>query len=390
MNAKSYAAQALCRARPKEPSLRGGRSAAHARSPRRVLTSAAPHTACAAYAVAALCLALIAAAPAWGLPEGQPDRSWEAPEATDVRRQALEWLAEQAPEEDLHRQAEAIWQEEPPRSSTEVLECLAATFALGDARARRLVELCAAPRGEQIVVPSQPWLFDPQTPPLLAHNLRLLFGRWLVHEAMYDEALEQLGDLAPEEVADPATLLFYQAVVHHRLLEKDRSIESLRLLLEGERAAPRRYVALAELMREDLEGLRDETLDHIARRMEDIGRRLSLGRAGERVRRLEDGVIESLDKLIEEIEDARQQAQQAGGGASAGGIQSSAPAPDSMPLGGGGPGEVDRRDLGDGSGWGDLPPREREEALQEIGREFPAHYRDVIEQYFRRLAAGED
>jgi hypothetical protein len=29
--------------------------------------------------------------------------------------------------------------------------------------------------------------------------------------------------------------------------------------------------------------------------------------------------------------------------------------------------------------------------LQQIGREFPSHYRDVIEQYFRRLASeGEE
>ena len=25
--------------------------------------------------------------------------------------------------------------------------------------------------------------------------------------------------------------------------------------------------------------------------------------------------------------------------------------------------------------------------MQQIGRDFPSHYRDVIEQYFRRLAA---
>jgi hypothetical protein len=49
---------------------------------------------------------------------------------------------------------------------------------------------------------------------------------------------------------------------------------------------------------------------------------------------------------------------------------------------------VTRRDLGDGDGWGNLPPHERDEALQQIGREFPAHYREAIEQYFKRLASG--
>jgi len=62
---------------------------------------------------------------------------------------------------------------------------------------------------------------------------------------------------------------------------------------------------------------------------------------------------------------------------------------DSRPAGGRGPGEVARRDLDEGEAWGDLPPREREEALQQIGREFPPHYREAIEQYFKRLASGD-
>ena len=45
-----------------------------------------------------------------------------------------------------------------------------------------------------------------------------------------------------------------------------------------------------------------------------------------------------------------------------------------------------KKDIGHKSGWGDLPPKEREEALQQMGRDFPAHYRDAIEEYFRKLA----
>ena len=52
-----------------------------------------------------------------------------------------------------------------------------------------------------------------------------------------------------------------------------------------------------------------------------------------------------------------------------------------------GPGEVAKKPIGSESGWGDLPPRQRQEALQQIGKDFPAHYRDVIEQYFRKLAS---
>jgi hypothetical protein len=120
--------------------------------------------------------------------------------------------------------------------------------------------------------------------------------------------------------------------------------------------------------------------------MEDIRRRLDFGRAGPRVRKIEDGVIESLDKMIKELEE--QQQQQSGGGANQ--VQSSSPARDSRIIGGKGPGEVVKRGIGSSSGWGNLPPKEREEALQQIGRQFPAHYRDAIEQYFRKLASQEN
>ena len=53
------------------------------------------------------------------------------------------------------------------------------------------------------------------------------------------------------------------------------------------------------------------------------------------------------------------------------------------------PGKVDPKDIGRGADWGDMPDKEREQALQDVGREFPSHYREVIEEYFRRMAAEE-
>ena len=55
-------------------------------------------------------------------------------------------------------------------------------------------------------------------------------------------------------------------------------------------------------------------------------------------------------------------------------------------MGGKGAGQVTKKKIGQSAGWGDLPPKEREQAMQEISREFPAHYREVIEAYFRELA----
>jgi hypothetical protein len=137
-------------------------------------------------------------------------------------------------------------------------------------------------------------------------------------------------------------------------------------------------------MRADLEDLQEDSLNHIARRMDDIHRRLDLGRAGPKVRKQEDGVIESLDKLIKKLENQQKQQQQQA--ASSPNMAPSSPAQESRIVEGKGPGEVTKRNVGNKSGWGNLPPKEREEALQQIGREFPSHYRDVVEQYFRRLA----
>ena len=113
--------------------------------------------------------------------------------------------------------------------------------------------------------------------PLEADNLRLWYARWLVQESFYDEALEQLAGLVPDGVVDPAALLFCEAVVNHRLLNQEPGLEAIEQLLSGGDQGPKRYVAVARLMEGELKGLREDSLDHIARRMQDIERRLDLG-----------------------------------------------------------------------------------------------------------------
>lgn len=316
--------------------------------------------------------------------------SWQRPEVQAVKAQATAWLEQQKADAQVRSQAEEIWSAESRGlPGDEVLGRLVRTFALVDENVQNLVDLCSGLRSHPLP-PSPSWLSDPKTPPLVARNMRLLYGIWLVQESLLDEAQAQLADLTPEDVVDPASLLFYQSVVSHRLLAKEPGLKAIQQLLERTDESPRRYTAVACLMQEDLKGLKEDSLDHIARRMEDIERRLDLGRAGPKVRKIEDGVIESLDKLIKKLEEQQQQQQQQ---ASAGSNtqQPSSPAPDSRIVGGKGPGEVTKKSIGDKDGWGNLPPKQREEAMQQIGREFPPHYRDAVEQYFRKLATeGSD
>jgi hypothetical protein len=304
----------------------------------------------------------------------------------EAKAQLLAWLDAMSASPEVRLQVETQWTESEA-STGDLLERVARTIAIVDERVRPLLE--AAP---QAALPDFAWLQAADVAPFVSNNLRLWYGRSLAQREYYDESAALLTDLEARHVVDPAALLFYQAVVHQRLLAKEPGLKAVDALLDDVDAAPRRYLKLAELLRADLATLEDESLDHISRRMENIERHLGLGRTDQKVRDIEDGVIESLDKLIKKLEDQAKQAQQSSG---QGGQQSGRaqgikpggnPANQSTPAGGRGAGEVNPRDLGSEDGWGNLPPKEREEALQQIGQDFPAHYRDVIEQYFRKLA----
>jgi hypothetical protein len=265
---------------------------------------------------------------------------------------------------------------------------VAQSLAKTDERVAALVAYCAEFH-EPGPLPEFAWLADSATPELVRNTMRLYLARWMVQHGYYDEALEWTEGLDTKHVVAPEVLLFYRAIAHHRLVQPDEADAAISRLLQQEDKLPARFQKLADLMRQDLAGLQDESLDHISRRMADIRRRLAIGRSGQRVQGVENGVIESLDKLIKKVEDQLQQQQQSQSSGTPGGAPSGTPMQDSQIAELKAPGDVERRDIGRGTGWGNLDEKDREKALQEIGREFPSHYREVVEQYFRRLAAEE-
>ena len=310
--------------------------------------------------------------------------SWELPEYSAVRQQVLQWSVESRVADELRTEVQSLWPSVDLRNGdgSDLLQRVTDTLAAVDVRARQLVTECNA-EFQGPVPPDASWLRDETVPAFVRDNLALYYARWCAQRGLYDEVVATLEGLKPADVVDPAGLLFYRTVAYQQLVEPEESRAALVRLLEHEDALPRRYQQVAELLSRDLAGLKDESLDHIARRMNDVRRRLEFGRAGKQVQMAEKGVVDSLDKLIKKLEDQQQQ-QQIGG--SSGGQQSSKPMQDSWLPGMRAPMQVDQRDIGSKSGWGDLPPKEREQALQQIGREFPGYYRDLIEQYFRDLA----
>jgi hypothetical protein len=328
-------------------------------------------------------------APAGMEPDFAREPSWRPSDPAAVRKRVAESLRRlPAAEAEAETRLDTTWAA-VAAGRGDILDAVMESIAAREPRAAAL----AAAVGRN-AAPDAAWLDEPQVETFLRDAVRLWWGRELVRRDRFDEALPLLGGLDLATSVDPAALLFHRAACQHALLDADGAIESLDRLLEREGELPTRYARVARLLRADAAGIERESLDHIARRMRDVGRRLELGRTGTGTRELQDGVIASLDKLIKKLEDQRQQQQNQGGGGGGGGGSGQggqgAPMDDSRIAGGKGAGDVQNRDIGAADGWGNLPPHQREEALQQIGREFPPHYREAIEQYFKRLAAGRE
>ena len=229
-------------------------------------------------------------------------------------------------------------------------------------------------------------------PSWLRADLQLICCRYMVHHALYDEALQRLLPLAQEPTSDPATWLFCMGVCQHHLMQRTACLETLDKLLERETELPTRYAITARLMQADIKPFKEDSLDEIARMMNDVERRLTLGRAGKTVRDKEQAIVDKLDKMIEKLEQQQQEQQQQQQQKNGGKAQKQSPGDkpmDTSQIGGvKGPGDVDQKDVGDGSGWGNLPPAQRQEALQNITKDLPSHYREVIEAYFKRLSSS--
>ena len=357
---------------------------------------------CGVAAAVVTLLAIAAPCPTWAADDAASadlarPATWSIPARAEVRERLGAWLA--APDavaggaivEDRRAAALDVWSRRGEDTAADLLDAVMASVTEADPRCLPVFSVVAATPGlppvTAAVLPA--WVDDPATAVFERDVVRLWLGRELVRQARYDDGLTILAGLDANVSVDPAGLLFHTAACQHWLVRAEEAAATIDRLLQRAGEIPVRYERVARLLRADLASLEEESLDHIARRMRDVTRRLGQGRAGPSTRGVQDGVIESLDKLIAKLQE--QQDQQSGGGGSAGSGNSGngKPMDDSRIAGAQGAGEVTRRDLGDGEGWGNLPPHEREEALQQIGREFPAHYREAIEQYFKRLAAGE-
>ena len=128
------------------------------------------------------------------------------------------------------------------------------------------------------------------------------------------DALLALKAVKPEQVADPGSYLFYRAVCEHGLMAKEEAERSINRLLEDVAAAPERYKTVATLMLLDMETWKEKDLGAVARKMENVERRLELARGGPETQKQQKEILRRLDELIKEMENKAKGAASSNGG----------------------------------------------------------------------------
>ncbi len=111
--------------------------------------------------------------------------------------------------------------------------------------------------------------------------------RALSKRRIYEEGLAALSTIRPEQVVDPGSYFFHRAVAEHALALKKDATRSLTGLLEDVADAPDRYRLLGLLMLHDMESWREKDLGDIARKMDNIERRLELARGGPQTQKIQ-------------------------------------------------------------------------------------------------------
>jgi hypothetical protein len=315
----------------------------------------------------------------------------------EARKQAEAWIKTTKADPS---KLDAIWNTDAP-----LIEKVTATLTLGEPATAKILD--AARNANDDAPTALPAILkDAKAPAFYRNALALAYGKALAGRRVYEEALEALALIKPEDAIDPAAYFFHKAVCEHALMLKDGADRSIDRLLVDVSDSPERYRMVAALMHFDMLTWQEKDLGWVARKMHNIQRRLDLKRGGKETQKQQKEVLVRLDEMIKELENKAKNPPPPGGG---GGGGSDGNCPDGGPPGGGsgmgsdmssspmqdtmggtanGSGNVDAKRVKEvAEMWGKLPEKERAAALRELTKTMPAKDRAVIEQYFKELQA---
>jgi len=349
-------------------------------------------------AVSTLALALIAGGARAADGDTKPTKdiasfgTFTAPAVDAARAQAAEWLKSVGKTDATTTAAfEALWKGNRP-----LLDKIPRTLELGDANVAKLMAEVRDPESAApTAVPAL--LKDTKVATFVRANLALAYAKALLNRKVYDEAIEVLRAIKPEQTADPASYFFTKAVAEFTLLMKKDADDSVVRLLDDVADAPERYRMVAALMHLDMLTWQDKDLGWISRKMNVVKDRLEINRGGKKTQKIEREILIRLDEIIKELENQQKGSSSCSGGncpnggpsqgGQAKGNTPSGPASESaLPAGIAGGVADKKEDKQLTKDWGNLPEKERTAVQQDLARRVPEKYRGTIQTYMQNIS----
>ncbi len=235
--------------------------------------------------------------------------------------------------------------------------------------------------------------------PYLAVNAANLAATALVELEQFPRAIAVLEPIfsqhAPLDRYTPGAdhMLFMLGYSYIRELRYEAAKAILTQFLKAYPQAPQRLRVTATQIVTEIDRRIPGKLGDVRDLLAYAHQRIELGDTGEPVAQRQQQAVALLDNMIQEAEEneknARQKSPSGGGkgnkpqpssGAKESRIPSGAPAGDTV---------LRRSRVTPGEAWGKMPPREREQIIQTLQRQFPSRYRDLLEQYYRQLAKDQ-
>lgn len=333
-----------------------------------------------------------AAAPDADVPVGEEAResardidiTFSRMDSAQVRTEVFSWMATTGQKPETLKAVAEKWADDQALaelSGEELLDLAVSSFGSCDRATQRLLE-SSFTQG-----PIEPIVYDGiRAVAFYENQVSLLHGRWLAQHRFYDDALPLLEKLDPDNVIDPAGLLFYKAICQAELLRRKDALDTLTLLLNNTQDVPHRFQVIAEMMMQELSGQSEEGMQQVERIMKDVERRLEIGESGKGTQKQGDAIISALDKMLDDMEKQNQQQSSGGQGGNPQNQAGQQGASDSTIKGGAADGEADRKNLkGEGS-WGMLDKKAEAKARELIRGRLPANFLDQIGRFSKKLA----
>jgi len=318
--------------------------------------------------------------------------TFTSPSADAARTQAAEWLKSTGKTDAASTAAfEAIWKGNRP-----LLDKVTRTLELGDANVAKLMaEVRDAESPSPTEVPAL--LKDVKVSAYVRANLAVAYAKALLNRKVYDEAIEVLRAVKPEQTVDPGSYFFTRAVAEFTLMMKKDADESVLRLLDDVADAPERYRMVAALMHLDMMTWQDKDLGWISRKMNVVKDRLEINRGGKKTQKIERDILVRLDEIIKELENQQKGSSSSSGGqcpnggpsqgGQAKGNTPSSPASESALPAGIASGVADKKeDKKLTQDWGNLPEKERAQAQLDLSRRVPEKYQGMIKNYMQNIS----